>query len=157
MLSQIKQQDSHAITDTNLYVLVLPLSIQVNAKLLQKLISGFKRTVIWNKIQPKETKQRQNLYLDHLIDPGFQGLNRLLCFIIWQKCTPNKLQPSKHSFWWRRLEDVFRLRLWKTSSRRLQHVLIKTNIFAPALRLQKTSSRRLAKRSSRHLQDVSSS
>ena len=82
MLSQIKQQDSHAITDTNLYVLVLPLSIQVNAKLLQKLISGFKRTVIWNKIQPKETKQRQNLYLDHLIDPGFQGLNRFLCFII---------------------------------------------------------------------------
>ena len=63
---------------------------------------------------------------------------------------------------WRRLEDVFRLRLQKTSLRRLQDVLIKTNIFALALRLQKTSSRRigqdqyirLAKTSSRHLQDV---
>ena len=38
--------------------------------------------------------------------------------------------------------------------RRLQDVLIKTNMFALALRLQKTSSRRLAKTSSRHLQDV---
>ena len=51
--------------------------------------------------------------------------------------------PSKHSSWWRRLQDVFRLRLQKTSSRRLQDVLIKTNMFALALRLQKTSSRRL--------------
>ena len=40
-------------------------------------------------------------------------------------------------------EDVFCLRLQKTSSRRLQDVLVKTNMFALALRLQKTSSRRL--------------
>ena len=57
------------------------------------------------------------------------------------------------------------LRLQKTSSRRLQDVLVKTNIFVLAIRLQdvlprclqdvfKTSSRRLAKTSSRHLQDV---
>ena len=51
--------------------------------------------------------------------------------------------PGKYSSWWRRLDDVFRLRLQKTSSRRLQDVLIKTNMFALALRLQKTSSRRL--------------
>ena len=63
---------------------------------------------------------------------------------------------------WRRLEDVFRLRLQKTSSRCLQDVLIKTNMFALALRLQKTSSRRLGQdqyirlghMSSRHLQDI---
>ena len=52
-------------------------------------------------------------------------------------------EPSKHSPWWRRLEDIFRLRLQKTSSRRLEDVLIKTNIFALIIRLQKTSSRRL--------------
>ena len=56
--------------------------------------------------------------------------------------------PSKHSSWWRRLEyilkmSVFRLRLQKTPTRRLQDVLIKTNMFALALRLQKTSSIRL--------------
>ena len=74
---------------------------------------------------------------------------------------------------WRCLEDVFRLRFQKTSSRRLQDVLIKKNMFALAFRLQKTSSRRLGqdqciclghmssrrlqdvfKTSSRHLQDV---
>ena len=36
-------------------------------------------------------------------------------------------------------EDVFHLRLQKTPSRRLQDVLIKSNVFALALRLQKTS------------------
>ena len=40
-------------------------------------------------------------------------------------------------------EDIFRLRLQKTSSRRLQEVLMKTNIFLLIIRLQKTSSRRL--------------
>ena len=49
--------------------------------------------------------------------------------------------PSKHSSSWRRLEDVFRFRLQKTSSRRFQDIF-------------KTSSRRLAKTSLRHLQDV---
>ena len=67
--------------------------------------------------------------------------------------------PSKHSFWWRRLwssssEDVFKTswsrRIYSPYSyvfrRRLEDVLIKTNIFALLIRLQKTSSR--------HLQDV---
>ena len=54
---------------------------------------------------------------------------------------------SKHSPWWRRLEDVFRHWVQKTSSedvfrRRFQDVLIKMNIFVSVTRLQKTSSRR---------------
>ena len=58
---------------------------------------------------------------------------------------------------WRRLDQDEYVRLSLTSSRRLQDVLVKTNIFVLAIRLQdvfKTSSRRLAKTSSRHLQDV---
>ena len=46
------------------------------------------------------------------------------------------LLPSKHSSWWRRLEDVFCLRLQKTSSRRLQDVLIKTNTFGLVIIIQ---------------------
>ena len=38
-------------TDTNFYVPVLTLSTQDNAKLLQQLKSGFKRTINWNKYQ----------------------------------------------------------------------------------------------------------
>ena len=58
---------------------------------------------------------------------------------------------------WKRLEDLFRLRLPKTSLRRLQEVLIKTNIFLLIIRLQKTSWRRLQevfKTSSWRLQDA---
>ena len=63
---------------------------------------------------------------------------------------------------WRPLEDVFRLRLQKTSSRRLQDVLIKMNMFALALDVFKTSSRclgreqynRLGHTSSRRLHNV---
>ena len=91
------------------------------------------------------------------------------------------LSRYKHSPWWRRLEDVFHLRLLEACSRRLQDVLIKKNIFFLVKRLQKkswwcldqdkyirlghkssgrlqdvfkTSSRRLAKASSRRLHDV---
>ena len=58
---------------------------------------------------------------------------------------------------WRRLEDDFRLRFQKTSSRRLQEVLIKTNIFVLVIHLQdvfKTSCQDVFKTSSRYLQDV---
>ena len=36
--------------------------------------SGFKRTINWNKYQSKISSERQNLYLDFLIDPSFQGV-----------------------------------------------------------------------------------
>ena len=65
------------ITDTKLYVPVLTLSTQDNAKLLEQLKSGFKRTINWNNYQTKISTKRQNQYLDFLIDPSFQGVNRL--------------------------------------------------------------------------------
>ena len=70
------------ITDTKLYVPVVTLSNQDNAKLLQQLKSGFKRTINWNKYQPKVSPERQNQYLDFLIDPSFQRINILFTFII---------------------------------------------------------------------------
>ena len=33
--------------------------------------------IIWNKYQSKVTDQAQNRYLDYLIDPRFQRVNRL--------------------------------------------------------------------------------
>ena len=64
-------------TDTKLYIPVVTLSTQDNEKLLQQSKSGFKRTINWNKYQPKVSPERQNQYLDFLIDPSFQGVNRL--------------------------------------------------------------------------------
>ena len=66
-----------SITDTKLYVPVVTLSTQDNAKLLEQLKSGFKRTIKWNKYQSKKSIEIPNCYLDYLIDPSFQGANRL--------------------------------------------------------------------------------
>ena len=65
------------ITETKLYVPVVTLSTQDNAKLLQQLKSGFKRTINWNKYQSDPKTYTQNQYLNHLIDPSFERVNRL--------------------------------------------------------------------------------
>ena len=77
VLSNDTKATTFAITDTKFYVLVVTPSTQDNAKLLQQLKSGFKRTINWNKFQSKVTKEAPNRYLDYLIDPSFQGVNRL--------------------------------------------------------------------------------
>ena len=65
------------ITERKLYVPVVTLSTQDNAKLLQLLKSGFKRTINWNKYQSSTKILAQNRYLNYMIDPGFQGVDRL--------------------------------------------------------------------------------
>ena len=75
---------------------------------------------------------------------------------VWQRETPANIRLD---------EDVFCLRVQKTSSRRLQDVLIKINIIVLVIRLQdvfktscqdifKTSCKNVFKTSSRRLQDV---
>ena len=65
------------ITETKLYVPIVTLSTQDNVKLLQQLKSGFKRTINCNKYESSVKAFAQNRYLNHLINPIFQGVNRL--------------------------------------------------------------------------------
>ena len=65
------------MTDTKLYVSVVSFLKKDNAKLLLQLQLGIKRTINWNKYQSKVSIERQNHYLDYLIDPSFLGVNRL--------------------------------------------------------------------------------
>ena len=65
------------IRDTKLYVPVVTLSIQDNAKLLQQLKSGFKRTVNWNKYLSKPELLRQDPNLNHLVELSFTRVYRL--------------------------------------------------------------------------------
>ena len=78
---------------------------QLNAKLLPQLKSGFKRTISWNKYLSKPDLLAQNANLNHLIEPNFQGINRLfvLAFdddaqrtsnkkILFSKCRNKRLQ-----------------------------------------------------------------
>ena len=53
------------------------MSKQDNAKFLQQLNSGFKRTINSNKYQSDPKKYEQNINLNHLVDQPFQGVNRL--------------------------------------------------------------------------------
>ena len=60
MLSNDTKAITFAITDTKHYVPVLTLPTQNNAKLLDHLKSGFKRTINWNKYQSEPTMQAPN-------------------------------------------------------------------------------------------------
>ena len=55
----------------------MTLSTQENTKFCQQLKSGFKRVINWNKYLSKPELLAQNLNLNHLIEPSFQGVNRL--------------------------------------------------------------------------------
>ena len=71
------QNATFAITDAKLYVPVLTLSQQDNAKLLQELKSGFKRVINWNKYLSKPELLAQNPNLNHLVEPNLQRVKRL--------------------------------------------------------------------------------
>ena len=66
-----------AITETKLYVPVVTLSTKDKEKLLQQLKPGFKKPISWNKYESSIKKFAQNRYLNYLINPSFQGANRL--------------------------------------------------------------------------------
>ena len=65
------------ITETKLSVPIVTLSTQDNAKLIQQLKSGFKRKINWNKYESSVKTFAQKRCLNHLINPSFQGVNRL--------------------------------------------------------------------------------
>ena len=85
MLSNDAKATTFTITNTKLYVPVVSSSAQDNAKLLQHLKSGFRRTINWNKYQPRVSTKVSNGYLDFLINSSFQGVNRLFVLLFENK------------------------------------------------------------------------
>ena len=61
------QAATFAINNTKLYVPVV----------IQQLKSGFKKVINWNKYLSKPELLAQNPNLNHLVEPRFQGVNRL--------------------------------------------------------------------------------
>ena len=64
-------------TDTKLYVPVVTLLKENDAKLLEQLKTGFKGTIKWNKYRSQITIQPQNNNLHYLTDLTFTNVNRL--------------------------------------------------------------------------------
>ena len=77
VISSATGETKFAITEAKLYVMVVTLSTQDNAKLLQQLRSSFQNTINWNKYESSVKTFAQNRYLNHLINSSFQGVNRL--------------------------------------------------------------------------------
>ena len=75
---QNKAATFEIITDAKLYVHLVTLSTQENTKFLQQLKSCFKRVINWNKYLSKPELLAQNPNLNHLVEPSFQGINRLV-------------------------------------------------------------------------------
>ena len=80
VITNSEGETKFAITETKLYVPVVTLSTQDNAKLLQQLKSGFKRIINWNEYESNIKTYAQNRYLNHLINPSFQGV-KTFCII----------------------------------------------------------------------------
>ena len=58
MTTDVTGQDAtFSITDIKLYVPVITLSIENNAKLFEQLKYGFKRAINWKKYQSKKSKE----------------------------------------------------------------------------------------------------
>ena len=83
------------IKDTKLYVPVVTLSKENDTKLLEKLKTGFKRTIKWNKYRSQMTIQPQNNNLNYLIDPTFTNDNRL--FVL--SFARTNAGDNRNSFW----------------------------------------------------------
>ena len=71
------QVPTFTVTETNLYVPVVTLATQDNSKLLLQVKNGFKRIITWNKYLAKPELLAQNINLNPLIEPSFQGIDRL--------------------------------------------------------------------------------
>ena len=61
-----------------MYVPVVTLSKENDARLLEQLKTGFKRTIKWYKYRSQMTIQPENNNLNYLIDPTFTNVNRLI-------------------------------------------------------------------------------
>ena len=86
------QDTTCSISDAELNVPLVTSSTQDNAKLLEQLKSGFKRTINRNKYQSKISTKRSNQSSDYLVDPSFQGVNRLFVLSFENEGQRTKLQ-----------------------------------------------------------------
>ena len=66
-----------AITDIKLYVPIVTLKTEDNAKLSKLLNEGFKRSIYWNKYKIIFKNYNNKDYIRERLDASFQGVNRL--------------------------------------------------------------------------------
>ena len=76
ILSSAGTAATFTITDTKLYVPVVTLNIEDNAKLSELLSKGFERSAYWNKCKATLTNYAAS-YIRERLGASFQGVNKL--------------------------------------------------------------------------------
>ena len=78
ILTSLTRITRYKITDAKLYIPLVSLSIEDNAKLTKLLSEGFKRSVYWNKYKVIPNKiYNANDYIRELLNASYQGVKRL--------------------------------------------------------------------------------
>ena len=97
VLTNLVGDSAFTITDAKLYVPIVTLSIEDNAKLSKLLSEGFKRPVYWNKykIIPNKT-YNENDYIRELLDASYQGVKRLFVLAYRDCGGANRVPPDSH-------------------------------------------------------------
>ena len=97
ILTILTGNSTFKITDAKLYVPVVTLSIEDNAKLTKLLNEGFKRSVYWNKYKviPNKT-YNQNDYIRELLDASFQGVKRLFVLVYDNNAGDDLVTTNSH-------------------------------------------------------------
>ena len=96
ILSSLVGNSTFTITDAKLYLPVVTLSIEDNAKLTKLLSEGFKRLVYWNKYKVIPNKiYNQNNYIRELLDSSYQGVKRLF-ILAYDNTSNNPVTANSH-------------------------------------------------------------
>ena len=85
ILSSARTAATFTITDTKLYVPVVTLKTEDNAKLSKLLSEWFKRPIYWNEYKVIPNKNyNANEYIRERLDASIQGVKRFLCFSLYE-------------------------------------------------------------------------
>ena len=97
ILSSAGTAATFTITDTKLYVPIVTLKTEDNAKLSKLLTKGFKRPVYWNKykIIPNKT-YNENDNIRELLDSSYQGVKRLFVLAYRDHGGANRVTADSH-------------------------------------------------------------
>ena len=97
ILPNLVGDSTFTITDAKLYVPIVTLSSEDNAKLSKLLTEGFKRLVYWNKykIIPNKTYD-ENDNIRKLLDSSYQGVKRLFVLAYRNQGGANRVTANSH-------------------------------------------------------------
>ena len=97
VLSNLVGNSTLTITDARLYISIVTLSAENNAKVSKLLSEGFKRSVYWNKykIIPNKT-YHENDHIRELLDSNYQGVKRLFVLAYRDRGGTNRVTADSY-------------------------------------------------------------